>query len=530
MTNNVQTRKNPFRFQGALDAVRDKDVLVKRKNLKEVLFDNVWRPLPRWNIMYGYPEAGKSTLLEGLKQVATDRFVVSISFPHGLEESRDVVSFLYDNPDLRDVLEFKEEFQDLSTFHRKLKEFISKRLKQGDKFFFCIDDLRHIGDDEALVDFLQPFHSLHEELSHHPQKIHFGIIFASRLNLHKILAEKVKVSPLDAVTSEVHLVNFGYSDMKYLIRRGFKTVAMDVPDDIINSIWKKTMGHPALTQRLAHYAFRVFQEGKSTFDSIKNAKDAMKSAVYQIISSDYFSSSYEYVKKDNTAYAILRKIAEGEGLRFTLADNLLFDLELEGIIRDEGGYCRFNNAIFEQFARDYIFDNQSVFAFYKQLEAEVPEPAPPSATTTGVLDRLETLLVGPKLHNFEGFVSAYLADDSGKRLEFTSPGVAFAKIDQLCRLVVAVQSQEPSFGIFEPITIRDGEDVDEVVFEARIDSDSLTAKPRQISLKVCPGQKIPTEGSFVLDKKAGTHKLYVQIFQKTRFIQVVPLEMQFKKR
>ena len=136
-------------------------------------------------------------------------------------------------------------------------------------------------------------------------------------------------------------------------------------------------------------------------------------------------------------------------------------------------------------------------------------------------ERIENLLRGPVLDNYRGFVCARFTNE-------TSP----LQAGQGGELEVWLQPERPAEEVpAEAIDIRDGRDFEQATFEIALDSDDIKFKPRRLTLTVQPDEASSRLFfPFVAPAKAGEHKVWVQVFQKNRLIQVVEATIQVEAK
>lgn len=145
----------------------------------------------------------------------------------------------------------------------------------------------------------------------------------------------------------------------------------------------------------------------------------------------------------------------------------------------------------------------------------------------GTVDRLlEQRIHGPTLVNYVGYVMALLTDDKGDEIKMLRRG-------DRCNLSVRFADEKPSQSAGEPVNISGGENAPEAVFKVVVDgNDFAVAADRDRSGSTSYKMiSVPARGtatvSFTLTapEEAGRHSLFVQVFQKTRLIQIVTLTL-----
>jgi len=133
----------------------------------------------------------------------------------------------------------------------------------------------------------------------------------------------------------------------------------------------------------------------------------------------------------------------------------------------------------------------------------------------GTIDRvLEEKVRGPVLANYTGFVAATFTDEQGQVIEEVNPG-------EHCDLSVRFVQEQPSQASAELIDLREGEDATQVVFRISVDGGDFRVTPDRQTVSVAPKGFAEARFEVVAPSEAGKRSLYIQVFQKTRLVQVV---------
>jgi hypothetical protein len=121
---------------------------------------------------------------------------------------------------------------------------------------------------------------------------------------------------------------------------------------------------------------------------------------------------------------------------------------------------------------------------------------------------------GPALANYTGFVAAMFTDAKGRPIREAAPG-------DKCTLSVRFDKTAPKEWSAERIDIREGKDASEVPFKIAVDAYDIGVTPRSRLLVVALDTRAEVRFEVVAPKAAGSHSLFIQIFQTTRLVQVV---------
>jgi hypothetical protein len=121
---------------------------------------------------------------------------------------------------------------------------------------------------------------------------------------------------------------------------------------------------------------------------------------------------------------------------------------------------------------------------------------------------------GSTLTNYKGFVTARLMDADGNLIERSDPG-------SQCRLIVRFSYEAPADELFEEIDLHGGEDAREVPFVIAIDSVGFEVVPDHQSVGVPAKGSMEAYFKVIATPGPEGQSLFVQIYQKTRLVQVV---------
>jgi len=145
------------------------------------------------------------------------------------------------------------------------------------------------------------------------------------------------------------------------------------------------------------------------------------------------------------------------------------------------------------------------------------------STVSRTIDRyLDEKIGGPTLVNYTGFVTAKFLDKKGRVIQEIGPR---GKCELRVRFAPGKEKESA-----EPIDIRGGEDAPQVDFKVWIDSGDLDVTPDSKGITMAPGETTELQFNVIAPSEAGRHVMFVQVFQRTRLIQVVAAKLVVRKR
>lgn len=143
-----------------------------------------------------------------------------------------------------------------------------------------------------------------------------------------------------------------------------------------------------------------------------------------------------------------------------------------------------------------------------------------------LISQLMEMLAGPRLDNYDGYLCAELKDSqTSEAMEWDGRNINAASGKEY-QLYVWLDRQKPAGKLFDRVEINDGQKAADIKFQIAIDCDSLRFFPRQQDCLVNVGQYSSVLSfSCPVGEKKTNHQLWIQLFQKNRLIQVLPLQI-----
>ncbi|NEC90439.1 hypothetical protein [Streptomyces sp. SID12501] len=149
---------------------------------------------------------------------------------------------------------------------------------------------------------------------------------------------------------------------------------------------------------------------------------------------------------------------------------------------------------------------------------------------------LEQAATGAPLTNFVGYLTIEL--DRGAQDVRAESGTITAPVGKRVRLVVSVvrdpraqglasvveSRPDREFFVLESVCVEGGRDADTVSFDAMADSSTLTPQPQRRNLRVEREQQ--TVFTFQMPEEAGSHEVWLQLYQAGHLVQVVALKIE----
>src|SRR5262249_10651921 len=110
-------------------------------------------------------------------------------------------------------------------------------------------------------------------------------------------------------------------------------------------------------------------------------------------------------------------------------------------------------------------------------------------------------------------------------------GTFHTPVQRAGALQVWLQPERPAGIPAESVTIRDGQDAPEAVFEVALDSDALSFRPRRQSVSVRLGEASPPlRFPCAVPKQPAEYEVWVQVFQSNDLIQVLRVALRVDEK
>ncbi len=149
------------------------------------------------------------------------------------------------------------------------------------------------------------------------------------------------------------------------------------------------------------------------------------------------------------------------------------------------------------------------------------EYGPARRMETRVAERLDELIRGPVLDNYDGYVCARLATEAGVALPMNGTERACAEPGQPCNLEVWLQPQKPQDAVSDRVLIEDGRDSPDATFEIAPDSEFIKFRPSRQDVTARDGEESSRLAFSFVTPATGSHELWIELFQKNRIIQAL---------
>ncbi len=147
------------------------------------------------------------------------------------------------------------------------------------------------------------------------------------------------------------------------------------------------------------------------------------------------------------------------------------------------------------------------------------------------IDRIATALGVATLDNYHGYICLSLRDEQGKDVSLTEENTLLISAGQSHELDAWFQPNKPDGITANEIRVAGGSDTRTVEFNLTPDSDSMSLQPRHETVSFGVVDHSPTvRFKFRAPETEDTGELWLNVTQKNRLVQVVPVTFHVQKK
>jgi tRNA A-37 threonylcarbamoyl transferase component Bud32 len=335
--------KNPYRYTGPLDPIKDKIVLIPRKEELKIVSRGI-RNGDYWAIL-GPREIGKTTFL---RQVAS-RFKNSYHLYFNLEVSPSTEEYFYQW--LMDEFSYqipseqikikKGKKQDPKHRFLRLLESFNPGEKKGVLFLFDgIEGLPY------AADFLKLWRTIYHNRYHKKELNKYSVIIAGSAELFSLTTELN--APFN-IAEKFYIKDFSREESEQLIDKPFEKLNIRIETKAKEKLISQIAGHPKMFQETCFNLVKIAIKEKRTI--IEKDVDAVIERLF--VESSTFDGVRRILKEDEKLSNLIKAIIKGSSRKFHIYKEFAIK-GLGPIIEDESSRCAIRNEVFKSFFGDYL--------------------------------------------------------------------------------------------------------------------------------------------------------------------------------
>jgi hypothetical protein len=354
--------KNPFVYVGPLDPIENKVVCIPRKDEIEEIVRNCSQG--RWTAIYSPFQTGKTTLLHLIRKKFDDKSIFYFNFTgKAFDKEEELATLIY--TEIENTL--GEKCEKLIPQAEANKNRFSK-IDDIDKFLWnlaensksdstipsiiLIDEIGSAKPNDTILDFLRLLRRFyHKSVAEFGKQV-IKLVFTGSFDIFKFTLERWTDSPFNVATT-LFLRDFTESETEELIKNGFKALNIEVSSDVIEFIFGKIQGQPALTQQVCYRIAEVKLQSGSKCVEKKDVKEVLP----KLMAEDKFhlSALSQKIETEREKFQeFIKRILEGKKEEYWISKEYIFSAYIAGLIRNENGFCKIRNPIYEDLLRDIL--------------------------------------------------------------------------------------------------------------------------------------------------------------------------------
>ena len=395
------------------------------------------------------------------------------------------------------------------------------RLDRPPGCIFLIDELSSAR--SLAVSFLRSVRAYYSENDRRAPVFHRFVIAGSHDLADLTLDDDPDVSVFN-IASVVYLEDFGKAEIAEFVGRRAEGA---LSSEVIERVFEYTQGHPFLTQFLCDYLYHKPRDGveKQLADPARLLDECGVEASVNIQS--MVSHLFESRSEPESVLPALEKILAGRSVTFSKSSRIIRRLYLQhGCIRDAQGSCVVRNPIYEAVLKKNV-----------EIRSEVSFPRATSGTPSEMVEdamrRVESLLAGPTLVNYSGYLHVSVATGEGA-LPLRKANVVRVEPGQELKLCVKLTPDRDGGAdtVAEEMRVVGGVHAEEVTFEVIPDSEAVQfTPPRSLVRMRVRGTSDRLEFQLsVLARQRRQHALWIQVFQQNRLVHSLRIDIDTRRQ
>jgi len=348
--------KNPYKYLGPLDPIKDKPVLVPRaKDLNRVTAGI--KAGEYWGI-FGLRQIGKSTFLRQIKHALRQYHSELIDFevsPSTEEQFYEWLTGLFSEripsdtgfPISNKWSEYNPDFK----FIKFLEEF-----KPTKKVLLLFDEIEGIPSLENFLRILRQIYHRRDDIKHFRN---YAFVIAGSSDLISLTEGK---NSAFNIAKFLYLDDFSREEAIQLIDQPFKKLNNKMDSQVEPKLFSLVHGHPQILQHACHHLFEIASDEHRDIHE-KDVDDAIEAILKNNTTIDNLGNE---IRKDKKLESLVKSILKGEIIKYLPYKE--YSIKGGGpIIEDEKSSCKIRNGVYKRYLRD-ILDVKPAELRFKQLK------------------------------------------------------------------------------------------------------------------------------------------------------------------
>ena len=332
--------KNPYKFRGALDPVKDSLVCVPREKDVNRVIEGINRG-EYWAIL-GPRQIGKTTFLRMLKYNYSNAHYIyfDLDVPPNNENNlyQEIIKGIMNEIPSGKVEPFDYDWEDENPAFRFF-EFLKKFNPKDDtkKIILLFDGIDRL---PFIETFLHIWRKLYHERYHRKKLNRYSVIITGSVDL---IEQNIGPESPFNIAETFEIQDFSEKESTKLIKEPLEKLNIKIEPEAKEYLVSQVSGHPQMLQHLCYILANM---------AMKQAKCIIKNDVNSAIEVLFKSSSTlgllkQDLKKNDKLKDLIKEVLIGKRKRYFLYNE--FSISGVGAIVDNQNFCAIRNKIYERF-------------------------------------------------------------------------------------------------------------------------------------------------------------------------------------
>lgn len=338
--------RNPFKYTGPLDPVKNEIVLVPRNDDLNRVIEGI-KEGEYWGI-FGLRQIGKTTFLRQIKNTYKNAHHVYIDFEVSPKKEENFYHWLMEEftkfssqPDLVQNINMKfKNYAPDFMFTKFLEEFKPQKYQ---KIILLFDEIEGI---PFLEKFLRIWRKVYIDRDEQKQFNLYSVIITGSAEL--VGLTKGKTSPFN-IAKHLYLQDFSIDESQRLINESFTKSNIKIDPDAKYNLVNLISGHPQMLQHACSKLFKIaVQENRIILEKdIDNVINLLLNENLTI------ETLREDLRENRRLKRLIKDIFKGKKKKFIPYRE--FSIKGAGpIVEDEKHFCTLRNMVYKKFLIDYL--------------------------------------------------------------------------------------------------------------------------------------------------------------------------------
>lgn len=335
--------ENPFKYTGPLDLDEDSLITVRRTNILNRIVEGLGKG--EYWVILGPKQIGKTTFLRQVaRQYGKD---VSVLIDFTLVPKKEDEFYRWLTKAVLERIPWQSLGENLINktdcglkFYDMLSD-IAREIKEN-RILFLFDEVDHL---PFARDFLFLWRKIFHDRGYKSVLMKYLVVMTSSQNPVSLTAGRG--SPFN-IAWVMHLKDFGVEESRDWVEKVFQGLSLRITKAAVEKLVGEVGGHPQMLQQACHYLVEMARTGEREID----VNDIDSVGEYMLVYSTTLDLLRSDIEREEGLYNLIGELLRGEKRKFFQYSH--YALFGAGAIKEENGYCRIRNRVYEGFLRGLL--------------------------------------------------------------------------------------------------------------------------------------------------------------------------------